>query len=468
MRYELPPFFPDQLPRGDVLTRCVNVIPAQGGYRATGGFESISDALPAAFLGGASFISTAGTAFLIAGTASTLSRLSSGSWVDMLSGLTVANKWKFAQFGDYVVCVNGGATQEVDLAAATASALATAPTFTDVCVVGDYVVGAQPNGDKLKVRNSAFNDHTGWTVGTNQCTEQIMLAGGEVMGVAGGEFGIILQRERLVRMSRTGEATAPFQYDPISENIGCASKASIVAVGKTVFFLSDRGFMALDGGEQPRPIGKEKFDQTFRNALGPDNFERIHAAVDPEQTRVYWGIPGVVGTIWGYDWALDRPFTIELPFDGIFAGFENSTDLDALAVLYPDLDAMPYTLDDPRWSGGAPRLYVVQNGQVGSLTGANMAAEMVGGEFAPSKNNLTRLRAVWPETDAIAGITVTVTQKQRKGDGGQVKSASNLQTSGRIPLQARGKFMSFKVAIDDPDWTYIDALTLEASAGGLR
>lgn len=468
MRYELPPFYPDQLPRGDILTVCRNVVPAQGGYRAVGGFESISAALPATFMGGASFISTAGTAFLLAGTTTTLSRLSGGTWSSLLSLLTVTEKWKFTQFGDYVVTANGGTTYAVDLAAGTAAAIVGAPTFTDVCVVGDYVVGAQPNGDKLKVRNSAFNDHTGWTVGTNQCTEQIMLAGGEVMGVTGGEYGIILQRERLVRMSRTGDAIAPFQYDPISENIGCASKASIVAVGKTVFFLSDRGFMALDGGEQPRPIGKEKFDQSFRDALGEDDFERVWAAVDPKQTRVYWGIPGLVGTIWGYDWALERPFTIQMAFDGFFSGFENSTDLDSLTATYPDLDAMPYTLDDPRFSGGAPRFYVVQDGQIGTLSGANMVATLESGEFAPSKNNTTRLRAVWPETDATAGITVTVRQSQRRGDGGQLRTGSNLQASGRIPLQANGKFFALKVEIDDPSWTYIDALTLEANAGGLR
>jgi hypothetical protein len=97
-----------------------------------------------------------------------------------------------------------------------------------------------------------------------------------------------------------------------------------------------------------------------------------------------------------------------------------------------------------------------------------MAAEMESGDFAPSKTNTTRLRAVWPETDAIAGITVSVRQSQRKGDTGTLRTGSNLQASGRIPLQANGKFFALKVEIDDPSWTYIDALTLEASAGGLR
>ncbi|MXO67787.1 hypothetical protein GRI72_02930 [Altererythrobacter marinus] len=468
MRWPLPPFLPDQLPRGDILTVCKNVYPAQNGYRPVGGFESISQPLPATFKGGASFISTGGGAFLLAGTSNGLVRLYSGVWSDLLTSLTVPSRWKFAQFGDYVVCVNGGITQQVNLPASSASAIAGAPTGTDVTVIGDHVIIAQPDGDNLKVAWSAFNDHTSWTPGVDQAGEQIMLTGGEVMGVAGGEYGVILQRQRLVRMSRTGDADAPFQFDEISTNFGCASKASIVQSGRTVFFLSDRGFIALDDGQAIRPIGNEKFDRSFREQLGEDAFENIWAAVDPKRTLVIWGIPGVVGTAWVYDWALDRASTIEMPFDGVFAGFENSIDLDALAVLYPDLDAMPYTLDDPRWSGGAPRLYFVQDGEVGTLEGQNMTATLKGGRFTPNPNRVTRLRAVWPDTDAIDGVTVNVTSAQRRGDAGIVDTGSNLQPSGRIPLQARGKYMDFETVIANDRWTYIEALELEQSAGGLR
>lgn len=468
MRYELPAYLPDQLPRGDVLTRATNVYPAIRGYTPAQDFFSVSDALPAAFMGGASYVSTGGTAFLLAGTADSLERLSSGAWVNLLPALTVPARWRFTQFGDYVVCVNGGVTQEVDLNAGTAAALAGAPTATDATVVGDFVVLAQPGGDILRVAWSAFNDHTGWTIGTDQAGDQPMLTGGEVMGVAGGEYGVILQRQRLVRMSRTGDPLAPFQFDAISENVGCASKASIVQAGRTVFFLSDRGFMALDGGGEPSPIGNKKFDKTFRDSLGEDQFERIWAAVDPNNTRVIWGIPGVPGRIWVYDWALDRATVLSMNFEGLFAGFENSTDLDSLDALYPDLDAMPYTLDDPRFSGGAPRLYVVQDGEIGTLTGDKLVADIETGEAAPFDGKVTRLRAIWPETDAVAGVTVSVNQAQRRGDTGQVRSASNMQASGRMPLQANGKYMTVRVEIDDQDWSYIEGFVFEASPGGLR
>jgi len=468
MKYQLPAYLPDQLPRGDVLTRAENVFPAPNGYRPVPNFVSVSDALPASFRGGASFVSGNGTAFLLAGTANGLARLSSGAWVDLLVALSIPGRWRFEQFGDFVVAVNAVTTYEVDLAASTASAISGAPSAVDVAVVGDHVVIAQPNGNLLRVAWSGFNDHTSWVFGTDQSGEQTMLEGGEVMGIVGGEYGVILQRERLVRMTRTGDATAPFQFDPFGHNFGCASKASIARAGSSVFYLSDRGFMACENGQAPRPIGDQKFDKAFRDGLGEDSFENIWSAIDPKNTRVMWGIPGITGKVWVYDWSLDQVTVLSLPFDGIFPGFENSTDLDSLTATYPDLDAMPFTLDDPRWSGGAPKLYLVQDGEIGVLAGANMIARITTGEFAPSKDMTTRLRALWPDTDAIAGISCTVTQSQRRGDGGQTRTGGNLQASGRIPLQANGKYMVFDWTIDDPSWTYIDGFVMEASAGGLR
>lgn len=472
--YNLPAYLPDQAPQASGLVMAENVYPAVGEaegatrYRPARGFQSVSEALPDSFRGGASFISTGGVAYLLAGTATTLEKLTSGAWTNLLTGLTVTGRWAFEQFGDYVIAVNGGATQEVDLNAGTASALASAPTFTDVTVVGDHVVGAQPDGDILKVAWSAFNDHTGWTPGVDQSGEQPMLTGGEVMGLAGGEYGVILQRQRLVRMSRTGDADAPFQFDEITPNFGCASKASIAQAGRTVFFLSDRGFMALDDGQSIRPIGNEKFDATFRATVSPDDYERLWSAVDPTRSLVMWGVPGPTGRIWFYNWVLDRAGTLSLSFDGFFPGFEDSITLEALDPLYPDMDTMPYSLDDPRWSGGNPRLYFVASGEVGTLTGDKLIATIKTGQLAPSDTKRTRLRAVWPNTDATSGVTFTVEGSQRRGDNPSSIAANAMQASGRVPLRVNERYMSFTIRIDDQDWEFIDGFELEASAGGDR
>lgn len=111
---------------------------------------------------------------------------------------------------------------------------------------------------------------------------------------------------------------------------------------------------------------------------------------------------------------------------------------------------------------------MVQDGEIGTLTGDKLVADIETGEAAPFDGKVTRLRAIWPETDAVAGVTVSVNQAQRRGDTGQVRSASNMQASGRMPLQANGKYMTVRVEIDDQDWSYIEGFVFEASPGGLR
>jgi hypothetical protein len=465
-----PAYLPDQLPR-NVLTTAENVYPvADSGYRAVASYAPVSGALPEAFLGGAAFISSTGTAYLLAGTATTLQQLTGGTWGALLTGLTAINRWKFAQFGDHVVAVNGSATQDVNLTAGTAAALAGAPVGTGVAVVGDFVVITEADGNNQKVRWSAFNDHTGWTPAVNQSGFQPMLTGGEVKGIAGGEYGVILQRFRLVRMERTGDATAPFQFPEITPNFGCASSGSIAQAGRTIFFFSDRGFVALDDGTALRPIGNEKFDQSFRSSISSDEYETIWSAVDPKRSLVFWGFAGSPGRIWVYNWVLDRATTLSLPNNGFFAGYSSSLTLEQVSAIYPDLDTMPYSLDDPRFQGGDPRLYFVgPDNTIGALSGPKLEATLTMGQVELAGEKLSLIRSAWPVTDATSGVTISVTARQRMGDTGATTASGVMQASGRVPLRCKGRYVEIEHKIAaGTDWTFVQGIELEMEAGGLR
>lgn len=468
-RLAFPAYLPDQLPR-NVLTEATNVLPAADGYRPVKSLAAISEPLAASFKGGGAFISTDGTAYLLAGTANGLERYSAGSWTVLLTAMTVADRWRFAQFGNYVIAVNGVATKQVDLNAGTASALTGAPTGNGVAVVGDFVVITQADGNRLLVQWSAFNDHTGWTPAVDQAGFQPMLTGGEVKGIAGGEYGVILQRFRLVRMERTGDSTAPFNFAEITPNFGCASAGSIAQAGRTVFFLSDRGFMALEDGQSLRPIGNEKFDQSFRNSVSQDDYEKLWAAVDPKRSLVMWGMPGSPGRIWVYNWVLDRASTISLPFSGLFPGYESSVTLEEIAALYPDLDIMPYSLDDPRFQGGDPRLYVVTPAaEIGALSGPALEATLTFGWITPADPKVARMRAVWPLSDATNGVSVSIDARQQMGGPEGVVTSGDMQASGRAPLRCRGKYLAISVVhAAGSQWSYSQGIDLEFEPGGVR
>lgn len=465
----LPPYLPDQTANSGVSLEQNNVYARPDGVGPIGAFQEISDTLPAAFKGGASFIATDGSSYLLAGTANGLARYSNGAWTDLIVGMSVTGQWRFAQFGNFVVGVNGQDTKVVDLSAGTASSLADAPDGKCIAIVQDYVVIGQDTGDLTGIYTSGFNDHTKWNPATTDATVQPMLAGGEVMGLGGGEYGVILQRERIVRMNYTGDGTAPFAYDPIVENVGCASKASVVFYGRTGFFLSDNGFMAIDDGQTLRPIGSEKVDRTFKDEVPNDQLENLFAAIDPQRKVVIWGVPGTPGKLWMYNYELDRWTTATLNIEGLFSGFTSSTDLDALDGDYPNLDAMTVSLEDPRFAGGAPQFYAVQGNKVGSLSGLPLKATMKTGFGEFAKGRIARIRAIRPVTDCIEGQTVTLEMSDRQGDVPVVRVAGALRASGVMPVRARGRYckLDWEIAAGS-DWEYAQALELEFEAGGER
>lgn len=467
---QMPPYLPDQSAVSGGLNTAENVYPKVDGYGPVSGFTGFSSALGAAFKGGASFVAGDGTSSLLVGTAAGLVKYSGGSWTDLVTSMTVTGQWRFAQFGNYAIGVNGSVTKVVDLTAGTASTLTGAPAGVGIGVVGDFVVIIQDAGDLLGVYNSAFNDHTDWTPSTTTGAGiQPMLTGGECMGFAGGEYGVILQRQRIVRMTRTGDNTAPFQYDEISPNVGCASKASVIAVGRTVYFLADRGFMALQDGQALVPIGSEKVDRTFASEVPRDDWERLFVAHDPQSKVICWCVPGNPGKLWIYNYELQRWSTAKLNMDGIFSGFTASTDLETLAVTYTDLDAMTISLDDPRWAGGNPRLYCVQNGAVGTFYGTKLKAVLEGSFAELVTGRVTRMIALRPVGDMVDGVTVKIDARARLGDAENVTTATDLRPSGIIPLRCSGRYTKTRLEIaEGTDWNYVSAMEYEYEAGGER
>ena len=460
---------PDQSANSGGLNVCTNVIPRVDGYGPVGAFSTISDALTETFKGGGSFIGSDGSSLMLVGTTDKLVRYNSGAWTSLVTGAGVTTQWRFAQFGDYVVSVSGGTTRQTQLSSGTTTAITGAPGGVCIAIVGDYVVIGQAVGDLLGIYTSATNDHTDWdyTNPLSTATYQPMLDGGEVMGLAGGEYGVILQRQRLVRMNRTGDATAPFSYDVISPNVGCASKGSVAQAGREVFFLSDRGFMRLTDGQQLTPIGGEKVDRYFQGRVAREDYDKVFSAVDPQKKLVFWCVPS--GFILVYHFELDRWALIDVALDGVFAGFTSSLTLEAVSALYPNLDTMPYSLDDSRFAGGAPRFYVVQSSQVGTLTGANLAAafEYSFNQFTPGY--VTRFRAVRPIGDCVTGNTVTLDCRARMGDAAAVVTAGDIRTSGIMPVRASGRYT--KAAWDiaaGSEWTFAQGLEFEFDQGGAR
>lgn len=465
----LAEYLPDQGDLGGGLVLARNCYPITTGYGPARDFSSQTDSLDFPFAGGASFLSADGSTRLLVGTNDGLKLLDGSTWLNQVSGLTITGQWRFAQFGEFAVGVNGVKTQVTNFVGGGTTPLTGAPAGWCIAIVGDYVVIGGDIADRLSIRTSGFNNHTQWDVATTTATYQPMLTGGEVMGLAGGEYGVILQRERLVRMTRSGDSTAPFSYDEISASVGCASRGSVCQLGRTVFFLSDKGFMALEDGQTVTPIGVEKVDREFIRQVARDDYDTIYSAVDPQNKVVIWCVPGRPGALWVYNYVLKRWSVINFRIEGIFPGYTNSTSLEALAVSSPNIDALTISLDDARWEGGAPRLYAVRDRQIGSLTGATLKAEFQGSFMQLAGNGVCRVRSLRPITDATAGHSMTLNMRSRMGDDGRSVNASSIRDSGVMPIRCSGRYTQPYWSIDaEQAWTFAQGFEVDFEQAGER
>lgn len=434
---------------GDVAGLLVadNTYPGEQGYRPVKAFVAEASAGVSAFLGAAGFVSSTGVVTIVGGTATALYKLSAGAWAGIGTGYSnpVTGRWRFAQFGDLGIATNGtNPMQKIDLATGTASALAgSPPKFNMLAVVKDFLVGGVLNGATNTLGWSAINNAEAWVFGQDQSDYQVMPFGGDINGMFGGEFGIILQRERICRMDYVG-GNEIFTVSEVSNNFGCASPNSVVQFGALGFFLSDNGFMMWDGAAL-HPIGVEKIDLYFLAAYNRAAWANMSAAVDAANKVIVWSMGD---RMFCYHWTLGRWSTISLPAQIIFSGYTSDSSSKA--------------------ADGA--FYVVNSSNVlGRLTGSNVAPTWTTPDLELARGREAQLSVVRPITDAISGLTLTIACRMRLGDAVAGNAYTSLQANGDMPVRERGRYtrMTLSIAAGTP-WTYSQALSPLVSKGAKR
>lgn len=467
-RFSFGPLLPDLPPAGQCIVAS-NVLPVKDGYGSVQSFKAITPALPA-ICGGAAFVASDGTTAFLAGDHNALWRYSGSAWAQQFVAVT-ADRWRFAQYGDLIPCVHGGAPIKFNLLTGTAALIGGSPPNADlVATVRDFTLLAGDPAAKNKVSWCGFNNLDQWSATDNQAGSQNLLDGGEIMGLAGGEYGIVLQRNAIKRMTYVG-APIVFQFDAISTNIGCMAKGSVAQAGRLVFFLSERGFHICDGNDVT-PIGAEKIDRTFFATYSRQDIEAgLYAAVDPRRNVVMWAMPGKPGRIWCYSWTLDRWSTIDIDLSLVFSGFTANVGLDAIDGLYGNLDAVPGSLDDPAFAGGNPLLLVATRaGVVGSLAGRAMDGTL-GLARVELTDGRARVRTLRPVTDAAA-VTATLGGAARADNLPATAIGASMRSNGDIPVRINAReltpALTFSNGTSDRDWTYATAVDLEWEEGGRR
>ena len=383
---------PDQPGITNGLQRAENVFSKAVGYGpiptivdySAAASENLNNVVAAKTTAGAALVFASGDTklFKLDSTDLSLDNVSKSGGYSTAAG----ERWRFTQFGNVLIAANGVDKIQgfnVNTSTAFADLAADAPASKYVTVVRDFVVSGNVQTDHPnRVQWSALGDESSWTnSATTQADFQDIPDGGTVVGVTGGEYGLVLMDRSIHRMSYVGSPLV-FQFDNISRNLGCYEQNSVIQYGGTTFFLADDGFYACDG-QQVIPIGNEKVNRFFFDNVEESTLYLMSAAIDPARKLIIWAYASVnsatVDSLIIYNFLTQRWTSGTTTADRIASTSSPAYTLEGLDI-FGNLDTILTSFDSRLWLGGKLQLAGVNGTKIVTFTGANATAYLETGD----------------------------------------------------------------------------------------
>lgn len=461
-RVILGEWLPDQPGLVGALTNAKNVYPKATGYGPFPDSVAYSEAASENLNSVAAAINSSAETKIFAGGANRLFLFdSTDATLDDVSltttGYTTADRWRFVQFGDSIIAANGeDKLQSFDLTTTGNTFVeldSGAPTAKLLAVVRDFVVSANiPGSYPNRVQWSGINDPTTWSSsGVTQSDFQDIPDGGEVRGLTGGEFGLVLLERAIVRMSYIGTPLI-FQFDTIARNIGCYETNSVVQWQGVTYFLSDDGFYSCNG-QTIEPIGAEKVNRFFFADVVEGDIGQMSAAIDPERNLVIWGYPSTsdVYRLLVYHIVTKRWSVIDTDVDGVATAATPSITLEALDTYNNNLDLLGISLDSRVWVGGKILLTGVRDDKIVIFSGNNKTAYIETSDLQSDGQN-SMITMVKPLVDG-GSADVSIASRTLLSATPTYGSVASANSENRVGVRSYGKYHRIRITPTGSTWT---------------
>ena len=465
-------WLPDQPGVVGALTNAQNVFPKAVGYGAFPEEEDYSLAADETLNSVTAGIDSSGNTKVIAGGSTKLFLLDSSDLsLDNVSGTTYnsTTRWKFTQFGDYLIAANGqDALQYAELSSTISfqDLNASAPTARLVTVVRDFVVAGNTNTAGNQVIWSGLNNPNTWAnTAITQSDNQIIPDGGEVRGITGGEFGLILLEKSIVRMSYVGSPII-FQFDNIARNLGCYESNSVAQWQGVTYWLADDGFYACNG-ESIEAIGAEKVNRFFFDTLQESVIETMSAAVDPLRALIIWGYPTIDNNyrLLTYHISTKRWAYVDTDVDGISEMATPGITLEGLDAFSASLDALQTSLDSRQWQGGKLLVAGVEGNKIITFTGPSKAGLITSADLETG-TNMSMVTLVKPIVDS-GSASVAVDSRFNLAEAVAFGSATAADSENRVGFRSLGRYHRVRV-IPSGNWTTAIGFEVDIQQAGGR
>lgn len=467
-------------------TSVLNVRPHANGYLPLPTIEAYSEAVTARPRGAFYARSNDGTVYNYVGDETALYSLSDTSWTDVsrtASAYTcgATDYWEFAKWNEEVIATNfANEMQKITLGGANfadlgggppkARHLAVVRNFLVTANTSDATDGEVPN----RVRWCAADNNESWTVSasTQADKEDLYGPGGWCQRVFGGEYGVVFQERSVWRMTYAGSPLV-FSFDEVQPGRGLLAPGAATQHGDMIFALSQEGFDLLSNGSQSQPIGAQKVDRFVLSDLDTDYLDRVKSAVDILNRHVYWIYPGVDNVsglpnrVVMFDWSTGRWSYGEVSAHMVYVAATPGLTLEGLDNINSSLDALPLSLDDRAYTGGAPQLAVFDgDSKLGFFTGSPMRAELETMEIQLAKGRRAMINSVRPLIDG-GSTAVQVGRRQAQADAVTWSATASVNARGRATLRSNARYHRVRT-ICTGDWTHAQGVEVGAAETGWR
>ena len=467
---------PDQPGITNGLRRAENVYSKLVGYGALPTVVNYSNSASENLNNVVAGKTTAGATSVFAGGSTKLFKLDSGTLnlnnVSKSGNYTTPTdqRFRFTQFGNVIVAANGfDKLQGFNLNSSSlfANLAADAPEARYVTIVRDFVVSGYQSSYPNRVQWSALGDESSWTASaTTQADFQDIPDGGSIVGVTGGEYGLILMDRSIHRMVYVGSPLI-FQFDNISRNLGCYEANSIIQYGGTTFFLGDDGFYACDG-QQIIAIGNEKINRFFFDNVDEGTLYLMSAAVDPTKKLIIWAYASnssaTPDSLLIYNFQTQRWTSGTTTVDRIASTSTPAVTLEGMDV-YGNLDTILTTFDSRLWLGGRLQLAGVDGAKIVTFSGSNATAYIETGdiEVPGSTSSITLVK---PTVEGGSG-SVALLSRRLLSESTTFGSQSAADAENRVSVRGIGRYHRLQLT-PTGSWTSAVGMDIDLSPLGTR
>ena len=464
-------WLPDQPGVTGAVTDAKNCYPVANGYAPFRSEADYSDAAAQNLL--VTFAGKYGgaTTLFAAGATQIYKFDSTDASMDALTttGYSTVESWDVTQFGAKMILANGQdklQAYELNVSTYFADLAAAAPTAKFVTVVRDFVVAANDGTDTSKVYWSDINDETDWTpASTSQADTQILPDGGDITGLAGGEYGLIFLERAIYRMSYTGSPFF-FQFDTISRSLGCISNGSIAQYGGLTYFLADDGFYACDG-QSTKPIGAEKVNRWFfENAVPGQIPSDMSATVDPIRKLVIWKFNNTFGgkNLLIYSIDLDRWSYTDTTATSVAYVLTPSATLEQVDNYSASIDALDIPLDSRVFAGGQLLFAGVSGTKIITFSGQPKTANITTGDIAIGRSTVTLVR---PTVDG-GSASVAISSRDLLNEVVEFGSDTAADAENRVSIRSNGEYHRLRLTPTGANWKTAVGLEVDVVKQGNR